>query len=108
MANMDKLESLQKSLVRKEESIAEAVERILSIASGVSSNVGRTYSESYVQAQLREVQRLSNEVRTQKNRVTTAINGKTAGLRYTVTKYREIESKIVAAARASTTTIHLN
>ncbi|OMC75650.1 hypothetical protein BSK62_02460 [Paenibacillus odorifer] len=108
LANMDKLESLQKSLVRKEESIAEVVERILSIASGVSSNVGRAYSESYVQAQLREVQRLSNEVRTQKNRVTTAINGKTAGLRYTVTKYREIESKIVAAARASTTTIHLN
>ncbi|WHY20943.1 DUF2974 domain-containing protein [Paenibacillus sp. G2S3] len=108
LANMDKLESLQKSLVRKEESIAEAVERILSIASGVSSNVGRAYSESYVQAQLREVQRLSNEVRTQKSRVTTVINSKTAGLRYTVTKYREIESKIVAAARASTTTIHLN
>ncbi|MBY3622578.1 DUF2974 domain-containing protein [Acinetobacter sp. CUI P1] len=108
LADMDKLESLQKSLVRKEESIAEAVERILSIASGVSSNVGRAYSESYVQAQLREVQRLSNEVRTQKSRVTTAINSKAAGLRYTVTKYREIESKIVAAARASTNTIRLN
>ncbi|MOA34122.1 hypothetical protein D3C78_1554740 [compost metagenome] len=70
--------------------------------------MGRAYSESYVQAQLREVQRLSNEVRTQKSRVTTAINSKAAGLRYTVTKYREIESKIVAAARASTTTIRLN
>jgi hypothetical protein len=108
LANMDKLESLQKSLVRKEENIAEAVERILSLASGVSSNVGGAYSESYVQAQLREVQRLSNEVRIQKSRVTTAINSKTAGLRYTVTKYREIESKIVAAARASTNTMYLN
>ncbi|OMD41078.1 Mbeg1-like protein [Paenibacillus odorifer] len=108
LANMDKLESLQKSLVRKEESIAEIVERILSIASGVSSNVGRAYSESFVQAQLRELQRISNEVRTQKNRVTTAIHSKTAGLRYTITKYRDIESKIVAAARASTTTMRLN
>ncbi|MDH6371335.1 hypothetical protein M2444_003134 [Paenibacillus sp. PastF-3] len=108
LANMDKLESLQKSLGRKEENIAEAVERILSLASGVSSNVGGAYSESYVQAQLREVQRLSNEVRIQKSRVTTAINSKTAGLRYTVTKYREIESKIVAAARASTNTMYLN
>ncbi|MEK5253488.1 Mbeg1-like protein [Paenibacillus sp. FSL F4-0125] len=108
LANMDKLESLQKSLVRKEESIAEIVERILSIASGVSSNVGRAYSESYVQAQLRELQRISNEVRTQKNRVTTAIHSKTAGLKYTITKYRDIESKIVAAARASTTTMRLN
>ena len=108
LANMDKLESLQKSLVRKEESIAEIVERILSIASGVSSNVGRAYSESYVQAQLRELQRISNEVRTQKNRVTTAIHSKTAGLKYTITKYRDIESKIVAAARASTNTMRLN
>ncbi|WP_375102361.1 Mbeg1-like protein [Paenibacillus sp. RS8] len=108
LANMDKLESLQKSLVRKEESIAEIVERILSIASGVSSNVGRAYSESYVQAQLRELQRISNEVRTQKNLVTTAIHSKTAGLRYTITKYRDIESKIVAAARASTNTMRLN
>ncbi|WP_419886150.1 Mbeg1-like protein [Paenibacillus sp. B-A-8] len=108
LANMDKLESLQKSLVRKEESIAEIVERILSIASGVSSNVGRAYSESYVQAQLRELLRISNEVRTQKNRVTTAIHSKTAGLKYTITKYRDIESKIVAAARASTNTMRLN
>lgn len=108
LANMDKLESLQKSLVRKEESIAEIVEKILSIASGVSSNVGRAYSESYVQAQLRELQRISNEVRTQKNRVTTAIHSKTAGLKYTITKYRDIESKIVAAARASTDTMRLN
>ncbi|AIQ34652.1 hypothetical protein R50345_08495 [Paenibacillus sp. FSL R5-0345] len=108
LANMDKLESLQKSLVRKEESIAEIVERILSIASGVSSNVGRAYSESYVQAQLRELQRISNEVRTQKNLVTTAIHSKTAGLKYTITKYRDIESKIVAAARASTNTMRLN
>lgn len=99
---------MQKSLVRKEESIAEIVERILSIASGVSSNVGRAYSESYVQAQLRELQRISNEVRTQKNLVTTAIHSKTAGLKYTITKYRDIESKIVAAARASTNTMRLN
>jgi len=108
LANLDKLESLRISLVRREESISEIVERILSIASGVSSSVGRAYSEPYVQTQLREIQSISNEVRAQKNRVTTAINSKTAGLRHTVIKYREIESKIVAASRAGSPTMRLN
>lgn len=108
LANLEKLESLQISLVRREESISEIVERILSIASGVSSSVGRAYSEPYVQAQLREIQSISNEVRAQKNRLTTAINSKTAGLRHTVIKYREIESKIVAASRAGSPTMRLN
>jgi len=107
LANLEKLESLQISLVRREESISEIVERILSIASGVSSSVGRAYSEPYVQAQLREIQSISNEVRARKNRVTTEINSKTAGLRYTVTKYREIESKIIASVHASTSPMHL-
>ncbi|MFB9324434.1 Mbeg1-like protein [Paenibacillus aurantiacus] len=101
LANLDQLESLHRTLQRKEERLEELAERALSIASGVSSGVGRSYNEYYVQNQIRQVQSLCDAVRTEKRRVAESMAHYAKGLKFTLDKYRTMEAKLVSLSRAA-------
>ncbi|MGZ9584930.1 Mbeg1-like protein [Paenibacillus marinisediminis] len=99
LANLDRIEDLQKTIQRKEEKIRDLVNRIQTQASRVASDVGRNYSEYYVQSQLRRLERANDRIRTDHKRVTENLQQKTSALRASVAKYREVEAKIARTAQ---------
>ena len=107
LANLDRVESLQQTLQRKEEKLRDLVNRIQAQASRVASDVGRNYSEYYyVQAQLRRLEQVSEWIRTEHRRAADNLQQKSSALRSSIEKYREVESKIIRATRASIHPVH--
>lgn len=98
-ANLDRLENLQRNIEGKEGIIAEKVSQALSIAARVTSDVGRNYSESYVQSQLRQIQNDCEQVRKVSRQLSERLRSQARGLKYSISKYREVEAKLTRAAR---------
>ncbi|MFB9324436.1 Mbeg1-like protein [Paenibacillus aurantiacus] len=101
LAHLDQLEDLHRTLQRKEERLAELAGRALSVASGVTSGVGGSYSEYYVQTQLRQVQSLCDAVRTEQRRVSESLAHYAKGLKFTLDKYRTMEAKLASMSLAA-------
>ncbi|MCL6605146.1 MAG: DUF2974 domain-containing protein [Paenibacillus sp.] len=98
-ANVNRIEALHLNLKQKEEQISEIISRILRIASDVNSSVSGAYPESYVRSQLRELQRVSEEVRTQERRVSETLKQQSEAVKYSVNTYRSTEARLSALAR---------
>lgn len=94
--SLQQLQGLQRSLRRSEERIGDLVRRALSLTSRVTSDVGRRYHEYYVQAQLRQIQRLTDQIQKESRRVSESLQNKSKGVKYAVSKYKEVEIKLRA------------
>lgn len=98
-ANLERLEHLQKIIEGKEGIIAEKVSQVLSNAARVTSDVGRNYSETYVQSQLRQIENDCEQVRKASRQLSERLRSQARGLKYLISKYREVEAKLTRAAR---------
>lgn len=92
--NLQQLQGLQKSLQRSEDRIGDIARRVLSLTSRVTSDVGRRYPEYYVQAQLRQLQRITDQIQKESRRVSESLQRNAKGVGHAVAKYKEIESKL--------------
>ncbi|UQZ35420.1 hypothetical protein C2I18_18970 [Paenibacillus sp. PK3_47] len=99
-ASLSRIEALHRTLKQKEEQISEAVSRILNVASDVYSSVSGAYPESYVRSQLRELQRVCDEVRAKERRVSETLKQQSEAVKYSVNTYRSTEARLAAMARS--------
>lgn len=97
--DLDRLIDLQKFLIKKEERVRGLVNRILSQTAGVTSVIGRNYHEYDVQAHVRNLYHVCEVIRGDQQRLSEALNQKATGLRTSIIQYKEMESKIIRAAR---------
>lgn len=93
-ARLDQLQGLHKSLQRKDEHIANIVRQILSMATRVTSDVGRNYPEAYVQSQLREIERICDQIERESRQVNDTLQSKSEGIKYSIDKYRDTEASL--------------
>lgn len=98
-ATLSRIEALHHSLRQKEEQISEAVSRILNVATDVYSSVSGAYPESYVRSQLRELQRVCEEVKAKERRVSETLKQQAEAVKYSVNTYRSTEARLAALAR---------
>lgn len=101
-ADLSRLQALQQNLRRKQEDIASLVRKAVNAASSVASMVGRSYPEPYVQARLRELERLAEEVQAQERKVSEKLEQQSNGVKHSVDTYRSTESKLKAMSRSGT------
>ncbi len=89
--DLERLAELQDRLRRLEEHFGERISRILAEAEKISSGVGRSYSEYYVQQQVGEIRRTCEQVRQRGRKVCDELRRKASALQYAIEHYREIE-----------------
>ncbi|WP_229106295.1 Mbeg1-like protein [Paenibacillus sp. 1001270B_150601_E10] len=102
VTHLSDLRDIERSMGRKNEQFHDMLTRVLQTARNVTWEAGRNYSESYVQSQVRTIQRLCDEMQSEQKRVREHMEHLSGGLRDSISKIQEIESAILRATRLNT------
>lgn len=102
VAHLSELREIERTMVRKGEELQDLLTRSLQTARNISWEASRSYSESYVQSQVRSVQRLCDEIQAEQKRVRNHMDHLSEGLRDSISKAQVIESAILRATRLNT------
>ncbi|NLD50176.1 MAG: hypothetical protein GX660_23820, partial [Clostridiaceae bacterium] len=89
-----RLQDLQSKLKNMERNFGEKIQRILSEANKVTSDVGRRYNEYYVRQQIQSVNRSCDQIKERGRRVCDALERKANSLRYALGHYKEVENML--------------
>lgn len=94
LVNLARLSDLRSKLKALDTDFEAKTTRMVGEAERVSSSVGRAYSESNVQSQVRQVQKACDDVKNRSRRVTAELERKSKSLAHAEEQYGKIESML--------------
>ncbi|GGG07835.1 Mbeg1-like protein [Paenibacillus aceti] len=101
MVSVDRLDHLQTRFKRADNEIMSTTGRIMSDAERIAADVSRSYSESNVQSQVRQLQRAIDDVRNRSRRIADELQRKTRSISIAREQYLKIEHMVKSEIRST-------